>query len=166
MYNLVVQSKMCLVGPIVEKLAFLIGQSVVMVSLQTCAQISLRHKARPTISETNSMQPLPFLLSSYAPHLLFMQKAGRKKSTEDTENLYRSLGDFGDHELVLSGVHQNMLTRSFLDTRMALTCKVFDQIYAADSLMTAVRHNMDFSLQSYLPAAILGIRAVVASPDR
>ena len=90
----------------------------------------------------------------------------RNKGKESHEKMYRMLGDFGDHELVLSGVHHNMLMRNYIDTGMAMTCKAFDQIHAADSYLTAIRRNMDFSLQAYLPATILSIRSVVASPDR
>lgn len=76
------------------------------------------------------------------------------------------LGDFGDHELVLSGVHENMLSQRYLDTHMERTCGIFSQLQAADLLMTATHKSMDFALLTYLPAAMLGIRAVVAGADR
>lgn len=95
-----------------------------------------------------------------------LQTVARRDSNAESEQLHRALGDFGDHELVLNGLHHNMLSRNFLDTKMGRTCDAFDHLHAADSLLTAIRHNMDFSLQTYLPATMLGIRAIVAAPDR
>ena len=96
----------------------------------------------------------------------FLQDLRVKKAKGPRDQLYRALADFGEHDLVLNGVHHNMLMRNFIDSRMALTCQAFDQIHAADAYLTAVRRNMDFSLMAYLPGAILGIGAIVASPDR
>ncbi len=76
------------------------------------------------------------------------------------------LSDFGDHELVLSGLHENMLSQRYLDTHMERTCSLFTHMQAADAFMTAVGKNMDFGLMAYLPASLLGVRSIVAGPDR
>lgn len=80
--------------------------------------------------------------------------------------MFRMLSDFGDHELVLSGLHENMLSQRYLDTHMERTCSLFGHLQAADQFMTATGRTMDFAFMAYLPAAMLAVRAVVASPDR
>lgn len=80
--------------------------------------------------------------------------------------MFRMLSDFGDHELVLSGLHENMLSQRYLDTHMKRTCTLFSHLQAADEFLTATGKSMDFGLMAYLPAAMLGVRAVVAGPDR
>ena len=76
------------------------------------------------------------------------------------------LSDFGDHELVLSGLHENMLSQRYLDTHLERTCSLFSHLQAADAFMAATSRSMDFAFMAYLPAAMLGVRAVVAGPDR
>lgn len=76
------------------------------------------------------------------------------------------LSDFGDYELVLSGLHENMLSQRYLDTHMERTCSLFGHLQAADQFMAATGKTMDFALMAYLPASMLGVRAIVAGPDR
>lgn len=76
------------------------------------------------------------------------------------------LSDFGDHELVLSGLHENMLSQRYLDTHMERTCSLFNHLQAADSFVTAIGRNMDFGLMAYLPASLLAVRSIVAGPQR
>ena len=95
-----------------------------------------------------------------------LQGQVRAKATDESERLFRMLGDFGDYELVLSGVHENMLSQRYLDTHMERTCSILSHLQAADQLMTATHKTMDFAFMAYLPATMLGIRAVVAGPDR
>ena len=54
----------------------------------------------------------------------------------------------------------------YLDTHMERTCDVFDHLRSADVLMTATHRSMDFAYMAYLPAAMLGVRAIVAGPER
>lgn len=104
--------------------------------------------------------------SPLRPCEYLMKDGGRGTSHEEGEQLFRMLSDFGDHELVLSGLHENMLSQRYLDTHMEHTCQLFSHLQAADAFMTATGRTMDFAFMAYLPAAMLGVRAVVAGPDR
>jgi hypothetical protein len=99
-------------------------------------------------------------------HFTLLQGHTKAKASDESERLFRMLGDFGDHELVLSGMHENVLSQHYLDTHMERTCTIFDHLRAADVLMTATQRTMDFGFMAYLPATMLSVRAVIAGPER
>lgn len=84
------------------------------------------------------------------------------KRREEAQKLGHLLGDYGEHDLVLNGLHENVLSQRFYDTYLASTCRVYDSLLDADKLLTISRRTADFGFYAYLPAAFLEVRGVVA----
>jgi hypothetical protein len=94
------------------------------------------------------------------------QKASSQCEQSEAESLYNSLADFGDHELVLSGLHENLTRARYLDTHMARTAAVLDHLAQADCLLSRVHRRADFAALRHVPAHALAIRSIVAGPQR
>lgn len=94
------------------------------------------------------------------------QRGGRGRATPAPNRLHNALADFGDSELVLAGLHENFHRARFLDTHFRRAAGVLDTLGWADVLSRGVHRRGDFALMKYLPAAALGIHAVVAAPER
>ena len=94
------------------------------------------------------------------------QASNRRRAGEDCSRLYSTLEDYGDHELVLNGVHENVLGLAYLDPQMLGTVRVFDHLHHADLLLTTARRRLDFGLMAYVPAPLLSVHATVAQYGR
>ena len=57
-----------------------------------------------------------------------VQGQRRGKSEQGAERMFTMLGDFGDHELVLAGMHENVLSQRYLDTHMQRTAQILDHL--------------------------------------
>ncbi len=82
------------------------------------------------------------------------------------DRLYGSLADFGDHELVLAGLHENFAAARYLDTHMARTAAILDQLSQVDRLLHRVHRRAEFAALRYVPAHALAVRGIVAGPQR
>lgn len=94
------------------------------------------------------------------------QRGGRGRAAPAPNRLHDALADFGDSELVLAGLHENFHRARFLDTHFRRAAGVLDTLGWTDVLARGVHRRGDFALLKYLPAAALGIHAVVAAPER
>lgn len=81
---------------------------------------------------------------------------------EESTRLLGQLADFGDHELVINGLHENVLSQRYQDPNLQRTCMVYDNLLAADRLLTRSRRTMEFGFLSYVPATIMGVHGAVA----
>ena len=94
------------------------------------------------------------------------QATDRRRAREDCSRLYSTLEDYGDHELVLNGVHENVLGLHYLDPHLLGTVGVFDHLHHADLLLSTARRRLDFGLMAYVPAPLLSVHATVAQYSR
>ena len=79
---------------------------------------------------------------------------------------YDAVADFGDHDLIASGLHENYHNARYLDTHMARTASVLDHLADSDRLTTRLQRRSDYALLKFTPAHTLSIRAIVAGPSR
>ncbi len=82
------------------------------------------------------------------------------------ERLYSTLGDFGDHGLVLAGLQENFPAARYLDSHMARTAALADALADGDRLLRAVHRRSDFAALKFAPAHALAVRTIVAGPQR
>lgn len=95
-----------------------------------------------------------------------MQAANKLQAQHESAQLQALLDDHGDQELVVNGVHENMLELAYLDTHMQRTATLFEHLQTADVLLASCRRSMDFRRLAFLPATLLSIRGIVAGHDR
>lgn len=93
-------------------------------------------------------------------------KGGKRGRKASPDHLHDALADFGDAELVLAGLHENVHRARFLDTGFRRAAGVLQTLGDADILQRAVHRRADFALLKYAPSAALRIHAVVAAPER
>ena len=79
---------------------------------------------------------------------------------------YDAVADFGEHDLVASGLHENFHAARYLDTHMARTASVLDHLADGDALTARMQRRSDYALLKFAPAHALSIRAIVAGPSR
>ena len=85
---------------------------------------------------------------------------------ERTARLYNLLLDFGEHELVLLGCHENAVAMRLADAGLVKLASLSATLGDADILMRAQGRTMDFGLSKYVPAAVLAVAAQAAGPER
>lgn len=79
---------------------------------------------------------------------------------------YDAVADFGDHDLVASGLHENFHSARYLDTHMARTAAILEHLADGDRLTARMQRRSDYALLKFAPAHALSIRAIVAGPSR
>lgn len=79
---------------------------------------------------------------------------------------YDAVADFGDHDLVAAGLHENFRAARYLDTHMARTAAILDHLADGDRLTARMQRRSDYALLKFAPAHALAIRAIVAGPSR
>ncbi len=79
---------------------------------------------------------------------------------------YDAVADFGDHELVASGLHENFHSARYLDTHMARTAAILGHLADGDRLTARMQRRSDYALLKFAPAHALSVRAIVAGPSR
>lgn len=79
---------------------------------------------------------------------------------------YEAIGDFGDHDLIISGLHENFRSARYLDTHMARTASILENLADGDRLLGRAQRCSDYALLKFAPAHALAIRAIVAGPSR
>ncbi|PRW55958.1 chromosome transmission fidelity 18-like protein [Chlorella sorokiniana] len=80
--------------------------------------------------------------------------------------LYGMLQDFGEVDLVLGGVHENVLGLRYFDMALQRTTAVLNHLGDADTFMRACSRTCDFGLLKYAPAPLVALSSQVAGPDR
>ncbi|GAB4820762.1 hypothetical protein N2152v2_007808 [Parachlorella kessleri] len=101
---------------------------------------------------------------------LEMQRAGigsrMESDAERGARLFGSLMDFGEHDLVLSGLHENVLSLRYFDVGLSRTTALLGHLADADRLMRASHRTADFSLYKYIPASLVAASSLVAGHER
>ncbi|KAL4857961.1 Chromosome transmission fidelity protein 18 [Chlorella vulgaris] len=80
--------------------------------------------------------------------------------------LYDGLQDFGEHELVMGGLQENVLSLRYFDMALQRTCAVLDHLSDADRFMRCCFRGGEFGLLKYVPAPLVLVSSIVAGPDR
>jgi chromosome transmission fidelity protein 18 len=93
---------------------------------------------------------------------------GRAAESESQRSarLFSLLQDFGEPELVLAGVHENLPSLHFFDMALSRTVQVLGHLQDADAMLRRMQRTGDYGLLRYLPAAALSISALVAGPEK
>ncbi len=89
-----------------------------------------------------------------------------ENDAQRSTRLYNMLLDFGDSELVLSGVHESLPGLRFFDIGLQRTTQVLSNLEDADAFMRCCQRSGDYSLLKYLPAPTLQVSGIVAGPER
>lgn len=89
-----------------------------------------------------------------------------ENDAQRSTRLYNMLLDFGDSELVLSGVFESLPGLRFFDIGLQRTTQVLSNLEDADAFMRCCQKSGDFSLLKYLPAPTLQVSSIVAGPER
>ncbi|GLI67361.1 hypothetical protein VaNZ11_011539 [Volvox africanus] len=76
------------------------------------------------------------------------------------------LQDFGDYDLVLSGLHENLPRVRFMDINLNRTAEVEEAMGLADVLLRSCRRTGDFSSLQFVPPLLAKVRALAAQPER
>ena len=82
------------------------------------------------------------------------------------QHLYGHLLDFGDMDLLTSGVHEHAWGLRYMDVHMATSALVADRLRDADCLASAGFRRADFGMIRYAPALVLNVRRLVSGTDR
>ncbi|KXZ54843.1 hypothetical protein GPECTOR_4g915 [Gonium pectorale] len=80
--------------------------------------------------------------------------------------LCNRLMDFGDYDLVLSGLHENLPRVRFMDVNLSRTAAALEAIASADILLKSCRRSGDFSAMRFVPPCLASVRYLVAQPER
>lgn len=89
-----------------------------------------------------------------------------ENDAQRNHRLFDTLMDFGEHDLIMGGVHESLPHLRFFDMAMQRTSQVLSHMQDADVFTRHAMRSGDFSLMKYLPATTLSACAVVASPER
>ena len=91
-------------------------------------------------------------------------KRTRKQTRpEHTKHLYSQVASFGDNELMLSGLFENINNLRLGDTSMVKSAKALDAMVDADVFQGAGFKKGHFHLQPYVASAAMGVHACVSN---
>ena len=76
------------------------------------------------------------------------------------------LQDFGDGELVMAGLHENVYRARYMDTQLRRTAAIADLLGDGDRIAATTHRRGDWALVKYQPACALLVRSLAAGPDR
>ncbi|GFR50395.1 hypothetical protein Agub_g12611, partial [Astrephomene gubernaculifera] len=80
--------------------------------------------------------------------------------------LCNRLQDFGDYDLLLSGLHENLPRVRFMDINLSRTAAAAEVLGQADILLRSCRRTGDFSSLRFVPPCLAAVRALIAQPER
>ncbi|EPS61760.1 hypothetical protein M569_13034, partial [Genlisea aurea] len=93
-------------------------------------------------------------------------KPTRSSGSANFEFLYSMLLIHGDYELILDGIHENMLQLQYVDPVMRKTLQCVDNLVVSDMIHRYVMRTRNMYLQVYQPPIALMIRGLIARPDK
>ena len=79
------------------------------------------------------------------------------------DSLYSQVASFGDNELMLSGLFENINNLRLGDTSMVKSAKALDAMVDADVFQGAGFKKGHFHLQPYVASAAMGVHACVSN---
>ena len=91
-------------------------------------------------------------------------KRTRKQTrAEHTKHLYSQVASFGDNDLVLSGLFENINNLRLGDTSMVKSARALNSMVDADVFIGAGFKKGHFHLQPYVASAAMGVHACVSN---
>ena len=91
-------------------------------------------------------------------------KRTRKQTrAEHTKHLYSQVASFGDNDLVLSGLFENINNLRLGDTSMVKSARALNSMVDADVFIGAGLKKGHFHLQPYVASAAMGVHACVSN---
>jgi len=93
-------------------------------------------------------------------------KKQAESESERVDRLYSSLQDFGEFDLVIYGLQENMQNMHYFDMALTRTCKLVDHLADADIFLQSAYTYSDFRLFNYAPAPIVSLSLEAASHER
>ena len=101
--------------------------------------------------------------------LLALQVPSGRTAASPAAQLQQRLGmlqDFGDSELVMAGLHENVYRTRYMDTQLRRTAAIADLLGASDRFAAMTHRRGEWALVKYQPACALLLRSLAAGPDR
>ncbi|KAL4457647.1 hypothetical protein ABPG75_012512 [Micractinium tetrahymenae] len=92
-------------------------------------------------------------------------KAGENEA-QRAQRLYDLLQDFGESDLVLGGVHENLLGLRYFDMALQRTTSALNCLGDADRFLRSCHSRGEFALLKYVPAPLVALSGLVSGPDR
>ncbi|KZV29873.1 chromosome transmission fidelity protein 18 [Dorcoceras hygrometricum] len=86
--------------------------------------------------------------------------------SKDFDFLYSLISNRGDHELILDGIHENILLLRFIDPVMRKTVKCLDNLLVSDVNHRYIMRTQQMSLQVYQPPIAISIHSLVAQFEK
>ena len=101
--------------------------------------------------------------------LLALQVPCGQTAASPAAQLQRRLGmlqDFGDSELVMAGLHENVYRARYMDTQLRRTAAIADLLGDSDRFAATTHRRGEWALVKYQPACALLVCSLAAGPDR
>lgn len=91
---------------------------------------------------------------------------GCSSTSKDFEFLHSLISNRGDYDLILDGIHENMLQLHYHDPVMRKTVKCLHSLGVSDLVHQYIMRTQKMSLQVYQPAIAITVRDLVAQNER
>ncbi|KAG2451248.1 hypothetical protein HYH02_003855 [Chlamydomonas schloesseri] len=91
---------------------------------------------------------------------------GGGAASSELAELCNKLHDFGDYDLVLGGLHENLPRVRFMDINLSRTAQAAEAMGQADALLRSCRRTGDFSAMRFVPPCLATVRSLVAQPEQ
>ncbi|KAL8026519.1 hypothetical protein ABFS82_14G033000 [Erythranthe guttata] len=87
-------------------------------------------------------------------------------NSKDFEFLYSVISNRGDYDLIMDGIHENILQLNYVDPMMQKTVKCLDNLLISDITHRYVMRTQRMALQVYQPPIAICIHGLVAQLER
>ncbi|XP_073148713.1 uncharacterized protein [Henckelia pumila] len=86
--------------------------------------------------------------------------------TKDFDFLYSLVSNRGDYELILDGIHENILLLRYIDPVMQKTVKCLDNLLVSDVNHRYIMRTQQMTLQVYQPPIAISMHSLVAQLEK
>ncbi|KAL7081345.1 hypothetical protein ACP275_14G034300 [Erythranthe tilingii] len=87
-------------------------------------------------------------------------------NSKDFEFLYSMISNRGDYDLIMDGIHENILQLNYVDPMMQKTVKCLDNLLISDITHRYVMRTQRMALQVYQPPIAICIHGLIAQLER
>lgn len=91
---------------------------------------------------------------------------GSKNMLNEFEFLHSVISNRGDYDLILDGIHENMLQLHYHDPVMQKTVKCLQSLGVSDIIHQYIMRTQKMSLQVYQPAIAISIHGLIAQVEK
>ncbi|KAK8468143.1 hypothetical protein PHAVU_007G235800 [Phaseolus vulgaris] len=95
-----------------------------------------------------------------------MERKSHKGSSFEFDSLYTLVSKRGDSDLILDGIHENVLRLNYHDPVMQKTVKCFNNLGVYDLLHQYIMHTHHMSLYVYLPLVAINVHHIVSQVQK